>query len=131
MSDNMLETIRETVQDFIAPELKTHGVRLENLERRLDDARHSLEQRSDDLKSSLERRVDDLKGSLEHRVDDSKDLLRAEIRTLEAKMNARFDAADARFSMLEGLIRNLTQQVTFESGLRERMASLEARLPKQ
>jgi hypothetical protein len=127
----MLETIRETVQDFIAPELKTHGVRLENLERRLDDARHSLEQRSDDLKSSLERRVDDLKGSLEHRVDDSKDLLRAEIRTLEAKMNARFDAADARFSMLEGLIRNLTQQVTFESGLRKRMASLEARLPKQ
>jgi len=127
----MLETIRETVQDFIAPELKTHGVRLENLERRLDDARHSLEQRSDDLKSSLERRVDDLKGSLEHRVDDSKDLLRAEIRTLEAKMNARFDASDARFAMLEGLIRNLTQQVTFESGLRERMASLEARLPKQ
>jgi chromosome segregation ATPase len=105
----MLETIRETVQDLIAPELKTHGVRLENLERRLDDARHSLEQRSDDLKSGLE-----------HRIEDAKEVLRAEIRTLEA-----------RFATLESLIRNLTQQVTFESGLRERMASLEARLPKQ
>ena len=79
MSENVLETIRATVQDFIAPELKTHGVRLTNLEQRLGDARHSLEQRADDLKSSLE-----------HRIDDSKDLLRAEIRATEAKLEARF-----------------------------------------
>jgi chromosome segregation ATPase len=123
MSENVLETVRATVQDFLAPELKTHGVRLEGLERRLDDTRHSLEQK----------------------IDDTKDVLRAEIKTLEAKMDGRFNAIDgrfnaldgrfaaidARFATLEGLIRNLTQQVTFESGLRERMASLEARLPKQ
>jgi chromosome segregation ATPase len=116
MSENVLETVRATVQDFLAPELKTHGVRLEGLERRLDDTRHSLEQK----------------------IDDTKDVLRAEIKTLEAKMDGRFNALDgrfaaidARFATLEGLIRNLTQQVTFESGLRERMASLEARLPKQ
>jgi chromosome segregation ATPase len=108
--------MRATVQDFLAPELKTHGVKLDNLERRLDDTRHSLEQR----------------------IDDTKDVFRAEIHTLEAKMDGRFNALDSRFAAidgrfatLEGLIRNLTQQVTFESGLRERMASLEARLPKQ
>jgi hypothetical protein len=65
MSDNVLETIRATVQDFLAPELKTHGVRLEGLEKRQDDMRHSLEQR----------------------IDDSKDLLRAEMRALDARMN--------------------------------------------
>lgn len=109
VSDNLSETIRATVQDFLAPELKTHGVLLENIEKRLDDARHSLEQRS----------------------DDTKDVLRAEIRTLEAKMDRRFSAMDSRFATLEGLIRNLTQQFTFESGLRERVASLQAWLPKQ
>ncbi len=116
VSENVLETVRSTVQDFLAPELKTHGVRLENLERRLDDARHSLEQK----------------------IDDTKDVLRAEIKTLEAMMDGRFAALDgrfaaidSRFATLEGLIRGLIQQVTFESGLRERVASLEARMPKQ
>jgi hypothetical protein len=109
MSENVLETIRATVQDFIAPELKTHGVRLTNLEQRLGDARHSLEQR----------------------IDDSKELLRAEIRASESKMESRFAAVDARLSGIESSIQNLIQQVTFESGLRERVASLEARMPKQ
>ncbi len=98
MSENILETIRSTVQDFLAPELKTQGVRLDGIEKRLDDSRHSLEQR----------------------IDDSKDLLRAEMRALDARMNT-----------LESLIRSLTQQVTMESSLRERVASLEARMPKQ
>ncbi len=65
MSENILETIRSTVQDFLAPELKTQGVRLDGIEKRLDDSRHSLEQR----------------------IDDSKDLLRAEMRALDARMN--------------------------------------------
>jgi hypothetical protein len=40
-------------------------------------------------------------------------------------------ALDARMNTLESLIRSLPQQVTVESSLRERMASLEARMPKQ
>jgi DNA anti-recombination protein RmuC len=113
MSENVLETIRATVQDFLAPELRTHGVRLDNIERRLDDTRHSLEQRMDDLKSSLE-----------HRILDSKETLRAEMRVLEARMDARLDS-------IENLLRNLIQQISIESNLRERVASLEARMPKQ
>ncbi len=116
MSEDVLESVRAPVQDFLAPELKTHRVRLEGLERRMDDTRHSLGQK----------------------IEDSKDVLRAEIKTHEAKMDGRFmgldgrfGAIDARFATLEGLIRSLTQQVTFEFGLRERVAALEARLPKQ
>ena len=78
MSDNVLETVRATVQDFLAPEIRTHGVRLDNIDRRLDDMKKSLEQRSDDLKSSLE-----------HRILDSKETLRAEMQALEARMDGR------------------------------------------
>ena len=113
MSDNVLETVRATVQDFLAPEIRTHGVRLDNIDRRLDDMKKSLEQRSDDLKSSLE-----------HRILDSKETLRAEMQALEARM-------DGRLLGIENLIRNLIQQTSIESSLRERVASLEARMPKQ
>ena len=98
MSDNVLETVRATVQDFLAPEIRTHTVRLDSIEKRLDDTKHSLEQR----------------------IDDTKETLRAEMRAL-----------DARMSTLENMIRSLIQQVSIESALLERMASLEARMPKQ
>jgi len=98
VSENVLETIRATVQDFLAPEIRTHGVRLDNIDRRLDDMRSSLE----------------------HRIDDSKETLRAEMRAL-----------DARLTSLENLIRGFMQLVSVETSLRERVASLEARLPKQ
>jgi hypothetical protein len=116
MSDNVLESVRATVQDFLAPELKTHGVKLENLERRLDDTKEVLRAEIQTLEAKMEGRF----GGLEARMDGR-----------FAALDGRFAAMDARFATLEGLIRNLTQQVTFESGLRERMASLEARLPKQ
>jgi hypothetical protein len=74
----------------------------------------------DDLRQRLERRIDDTKSSLEHRIDDEKDVLRAEMRALNTRMN-----------MLENLIRGLIQQVSVERALRERVASLEARMPKQ
>ena len=109
MSDNVLKTIRAKVQDFLAPELKTQGVRLDSIERRLDDAKHGLEQR----------------------IDDSKDLLRAEIRASESKLEARLATIDGRMATLEGMIQSLIQQITFESGLRERVASHEARMPEQ
>jgi len=102
MSDNVLESIRTTVQDILAPEIKTHGARLDGIDRRMDD----------------------MKQSLEHRIDDTKDILRAEMRAMEARL-------DGRIGILEGLIRGLIQQVSMETVLRERVASLEARMPKQ
>ena len=64
MSENVLETIRATVQDFLAPEIRTHGVRLDN----------------------IDRRIDDMRSSLEHRIDDSKETLSAEMRALDARL---------------------------------------------
>ena len=65
MSENVLETVRATVQDFLAPELRTHGVRLE----------------------SLDKRVDEVNKNLEHRIEDWKETLRAEMRALDARMS--------------------------------------------
>ena len=53
MSENVLETVRATVQDFLAPEMRTHGVRLYNIDRRIDETRSSLEHRIDDAKETL------------------------------------------------------------------------------
>ena len=109
LSENVLETIRATVQDFLAPEMRTHGVRLDNIERRIDETRHGLEQRAESLRSSLE-----------HRIDDSKETLRAEMHVL-----------DARLTSIENLIRGFMQQMSMEASIHERVASLEARLSKQ
>ncbi len=120
MSDDILETVRATVQESLLPMVKTCAARLESLERRSDDTRRSLEQRLGDLKSSHD-----------HRLESTRELLRAEIKTLEAKMDGRFAALENRLGMLELLIRSSLQQVTLGSDLPERMASLEARLPRQ
>ena len=145
MSDDVLETVRATVQDLIAPELKTHGVRLDHIERRIDDMKHSLEQRIDDLKHNIEQRLDDTKNHIEQRLDDAKksfeirldglqyqitetkETLRAEIRVLEA----RFETLEARFRSLEDLIRSSMRQIESDGALRERVALLEVRMPKQ
>ena len=116
MSENVLETVRATVQDFLAPEMRTHGVKLENLDKRLDDTKHSLEQR-----------IDDTRRSLEQRSDDTKEILRAEMRAVDARMAT----IEQRMNSIETLLRGLTQQISIESSLRERVASLEARMPKQ
>ena len=57
-----------------------------------------------------------MRHGLEQRIDDAKDVLRA---------------LDASMTTIESVIRSLMQQVTFKSGLRERVASLEVRLLKQ
>lgn len=138
MSDNVLETVRATVQDFLAPELRTHGVRLDNIERRLEDTKHSLEQRLEDTKKSLEQRIEeskknlevrieDGKSSLQHQINDTKETLRAEMRALQS----RFEILEVRFGSLEELIRAWVRQNESGGALRERVALLEARMPKQ
>jgi len=58
------------------------------------------------------------------RIDNTKEALRAEMNAMEARL-------DGRLGIVEGLIRGLIQQVSMETVLRERAASLEARMPKQ
>jgi hypothetical protein len=91
VSENVLETVRVTVQDFLAPEIRTHGIRLDNIDRRLDE-----------LRIGIDRRFDETRSSLEHRIDDPKETLRAEMRALDA----RFNSLDVRFNALEDLIRS-------------------------
>ena len=127
MSDNVLETVRATVQDFLAPEIRTHGVKLDTLEKRLEDTKHSLEQRVEDCNKNLGMRIEDSKSSLQHQINDTKETLRAEMRTLQS----RFEILEVRFGSLEDLIRTSMRQIESDGALRERVALLEARMPKQ
>ena len=138
MSENVLETVRATVQDFLAPEIRTHGVKLDSLDKRLEDTKKSLEQRIEDSRSSLQLQITDTKSSLQHQIADTKDslqhqiidtkeTLRAEMRTLQS----RFEILEVRFGSLEELIRASMRQNESDGALRERVALLEARMPKQ
>lgn len=122
MTDNLLETIRATVQDFLAPEIRTHSVRLEALDHKIDESKETLIAKIEAVANS---------------VQESKQTLRADIRTVEVRvqsmedqMNLRFQSVEARFQSLENLIGQLIHQVSLEGSLRERIASLEARLPQ-
>jgi hypothetical protein len=42
MTENLLESIRATVQDFLAPEIRTHSVRLEALDHKIDETKETL-----------------------------------------------------------------------------------------
>ena len=127
MSENVLETVRATVQDFLAPEIRTHGVKLDSLDKRLEDTKKSLEQRIDDTRKNLELRIEDSKSSLQHQITDTKETLRAEMRTLQS----RFEILEVRFGSLEELIRASMRPNESDGALRERVALLEARMPKQ
>ena len=48
------------------PEIRTHGIRSDN----------------------IDRRIDEMRSSLEHRIDDSKETLRAEMRALDARLTS-------------------------------------------
>ncbi len=104
------------MQDFLAPEIRTHGVKLDSLHKRLEDTKKSLEQRIEDSKSSLQ-----------HQITDTKETLRAEMR----KLQSRFEILEVRFGSLEELIRASMRQIGSNGALRERVALLEARMPKQ
>ncbi|MBT9332730.1 hypothetical protein [Paracidobacterium acidisoli] len=174
MTENLLETIRATVQDILAPEIRTHSVRLDAIEHRIEDTKETLraEIRAVDAKLSgdiraVDAKVEDTKETLraeiravDAKVEDTKETLRAEIRAVDARLSGEIRAVDAglsgniravdakvedtketlraeiralgtRIEGLENLIRSFMQQVSVEISLRERLAAVEARLPKQ
>lgn len=111
MTENLIESIRATVQDFLAPEIRTHTVRLEALDHKIDETKETLTARID----AVAGRVESVAGS----VEEAKQTLRADIRTVEVRIQG-----------LEDLIRQLGHQISLEGSIRERLASLEARIPR-
>jgi predicted nucleic acid-binding Zn-ribbon protein len=122
VTDNLLETIPATVQDFLAPEIRTHTVRLEALDHKIDETKETLIAKIDAVANS---------------VEETKQTLRADIRTVEVRIQSlenqidvRIQSVDVRIQGIENLIHQLMHQISLEGSLRERIASLEARIPQ-
>jgi len=56
----VIEDVRKVVQDTIAPDLKALAVRVEELEKRMDERFQAVEKRFDDQRDYLEKRFDSL-----------------------------------------------------------------------
>jgi hypothetical protein len=54
-----IEDLRKVLQDFLAPELRAIAVKLDSLEKRVDDRFASAEKRTDDRFTSLEKHIDE------------------------------------------------------------------------
>lgn len=65
MTENLLETIRATVQDFLAPEIRTHGVRLEALAHKIDETKETLVAKIE----AVDRALQDTKETLSTRIE--------------------------------------------------------------
>ncbi len=99
---NIVESLREVMQDLLVPELRAIKVLAET-------AHADSQQLRSDLKDSL--------GGLRTEIREAFDGLRNEIRIRDERQS------DA--------IRGLTKQLDFAIDIRERLASLEARMPRQ
>jgi hypothetical protein len=99
---NIVESFREVVQDLLLPEFKA-------LKATAEAQREDSRQLRSDLKDSV--------GGLRIEIRESLDALRNEMRIRDDRQT------DA--------IRSLTKQFDFAVEARERLASLEARMPRQ
>ena len=56
----VIEDVRKVIQDTVAPDLKALAVRVEELEKRMDERFQAVEKRFDDQRDYLENRFDSL-----------------------------------------------------------------------
>ena len=111
MSDkNFVGSLREIVQDLLVPELKAVKVEIAALRT--------------DMKSSNEAlRIDMMSSNEALRTD-----MNLSIGALRDELKIRIEASDRH---TEQLIRALSDKLDFTIEVRERLASIEARMPRQ
>lgn len=99
---NVVESLREVVQDLLVPEFRALKVSVDAMREDMHDLRS-------DLNTSL-------------------DSLRQEMRLRDEKMEQLVRSGDEKN---EQAVRSLSQKLDFAIDIRERLASLEARMPRQ
>jgi len=102
----VVDSFREALQDLLVPELKALRVSVDSL-------RTEMHLRTDSLQKEVQLR------------DDS---LRAELKLRDEKLRSEIQSGDAA---TQELVRSLSQKLDFAIDIRERLAALEARLPRQ
>ncbi|MGH8013558.1 MAG: hypothetical protein ACREQ4_13765 [Candidatus Binataceae bacterium] len=100
--------LRTALQTLVAPQLSDIADRLTRVEARLDGVGHRF-------------------GVIEKQLADFHESTREVLRSMRNEMDARFNAVQSNFDMVRGDIKRLD----VISELRERIASLEAKLAQQ
>ena len=103
---NVVETFREVVQDLLVPELKAMKVSVDALRTEMKLTNESIRQ---EMKISNQ-------------------AIREEMKLRQEALEQTIRAGDQRN---EDLIRGLSEKLDFAIDIRERLASMEARMPKQ
>jgi DNA-binding TFAR19-related protein (PDSD5 family) len=106
MSENLLQTLQQLVQDVIAPDVRELKVRVSSLEKQMDDRFNSLEQKMDVQFHSLDQKMD------------------AQFNSLEQKMDAQFRVLVAAIG--ESKAQSELTTIRMVAALSERVAVLEA-----
>jgi uncharacterized protein YjaG (DUF416 family) len=103
---NVVEPFRDVVQDLLVPELRAVKVSVDSLRT--------------EMKITNE--------SMRHEMKTSNDALREEIKLRHEGLERTIREGDERNAIL---IRNLADKLDYAIDIRERLASIEARMPKQ
>ena len=106
---NALESFREVVQDLLVPELKAVKVSIDSMRTDMNYMRSDI-------------------GSMRADLKQSHDALREEMRLRHENLERMITYGDQRN---EQLIRSLTEKFEIALDVRERLAAIEARMPKQ
>ena len=117
---NVLETFRDVVQDLLVPELKAVKVSVDSL-------RDDMKELRSDIKQSNETMRDDMR-ELRSDVKLSTEVMREEMKLRHDNLERMITHGDQRN---EQLIRSLAEKFDVAVEMRERLASIEARLPRQ
>jgi len=113
LSDNVLQTLQQLVQDVIAPDVRELKVRLTSLEKYMDVRFAALEQKMDARFKALD-----------EKTDARFDAIHVRFEALDKKSDARFDALMSAISESRALAELTNLRVI--ASLSERVAVLEA-----
>jgi len=121
---NIIESSRDIVQDFLVPEMKAVKVSIEGLTHQIDSIQVEMKLREEKLEQLIrsgESRMELLVHSGEQRIEQ---LIRSGLERMEIVVRSGDDKNSQA-------IDNLSQKVDEKMEFRERLAALEARLPRQ
>jgi hypothetical protein len=116
----IVDSLREIAQDILVPEVKSIKVSLEALRTEMHLGDENLRDSLDSLRAEMQIR--------DNKLQESVDALREEMKLRDDRLHTELRLRDER---MQESVRTLSQKLDFAIDIRERLAVLEARLPRQ
>lgn len=108
-----VEDVRKVFKDLVAPDLRALTVRLDVLEKRIDERFSGIEKRIDGVEERLDERIAGVEKHLDARIDGVEKHLDERITGVEKRFDARIDDfqknVDTRFNSLDVSIKVLAE----------------------